>query len=78
VPTVQTVAMWFSAMLKVDGEVSSIWRTVVVFQAAEDWDAARLKAVELGRAKNETYANGDGRAVAHQCIGVETLDMLGE
>jgi hypothetical protein len=57
---------------------TEIWRTVVVFEAEDDWDAARLKAIELGRSKERTYSNADGAAVTHRFVGVETLDMLGD
>ena len=75
--------MWFSALLKVavsvaDTDDAGIWRTVVIFEADDDWDAARLKAVDLGRAKEQAFANAEGDVVTHRFLAVETLDMLGE
>jgi hypothetical protein len=73
--------VWFSAMLRVvtsvAGKPSSVWRTLVVFRAA-DWPDARNRAVALGRDKEDDYANGDGESVEHRLIAVETLDALGE
>jgi Domain of unknown function (DUF4288) len=75
--------MWFSALLTVAvsidaTEPTEIWRTVVVFEGDDDWETARLKAIELGRAKEATYSNAAGDAVTHRFVGVETLDMLGD
>jgi hypothetical protein len=74
--------MWFSALLSVavsvDAEPSSIWRTVIVFEADDEWESARQRALALGRMKEQTYKNDDGATVAHRLVAVETLDMLGE
>jgi hypothetical protein len=63
--------------VEIDESVSSIWRTVVVFEAADDWDVASARARELGVAKTRDYRNGDGNLVRHRFVGVESLDMLG-
>jgi Domain of unknown function (DUF4288) len=74
--------MWFSAMLSVavsvDAEPSSISRTVIVFEADDEWESARQRALALGRTKEQTYKNGDGATVVHRLVAVETLDVLGE
>jgi hypothetical protein len=74
--------MWFSAMLKiavtVSDAASSVWRTVVVFEVDDDWAAATMKALALGRQREQHYANADGASVEHRLLAVETLDRLGE
>jgi hypothetical protein len=75
--------MWFSAMLQVAVSVGSrgvqdLWSTVVVFECADDWDAAAEKARRLGESKEQEYLNGEGEAVAFRFVAVKTLDMLGD
>jgi len=50
---------------------------VVVF-LAKDFDDALLRALDLSRAMESTYLNGDGQEVRWRFIGVETLDQLGQ
>ena len=64
-------------LTSVAGKPSSVWRTVIVFRAA-DWADARDRAVALGRDKEDDFANADGELVEHRLIAVETLDALGE
>jgi hypothetical protein len=74
--------MWFSAMVRLllsiedEGPVD-YWRSVFVFQAP-DWEPARLRAIELGRAREESYLNVDGKEVELSLVEVETLDCLGD
>ncbi len=74
--------MWFSALLQLEvsvgGKPTSMSRTVVVFEAGEDWAEAEEKARTLGRSKEQSYANSDRETVRWSFRGLETLDMLGE
>jgi uncharacterized protein DUF4288 len=73
---------WFSTLLRFLTTVEAVGpttytRSVLVFKAA-DWEPARLRALELGRAHEATYENADGQRVARRLVEVETLDMLGD
>jgi hypothetical protein len=73
---------WFSTMVRlvtsVEGEgLTTYTRSVFVFRAA-DWESARARAIELGRAAEDSYANADGQRVERQLMRVETLDLLDE
>ena len=52
-------------------------RTVLVFRA-DSWEAAWLRAIELGRRAEAVYRNPEGREVSRRLLRVETLDMLGD
>jgi hypothetical protein len=62
----------------VDAAPASMWRTVIVFEADDEWKSARQRALAPGRTKEQTYENGNGATVVHRLVAVETLDMLGE
>lgn len=40
------------------------------------WDAAKARAIELGRAHEREYQNADGQRVAWRLVDVETLDLV--
>lgn len=75
-------AQWFSAMLRSvvlaenDGAIR-LARSVVVFRA-EDFEAARRRAVELGRASERSYLGGTGEQIRCRLLDIETLDLLGD
>jgi len=52
-------------------------RSVFIFQA-EDWEPARLRAIELGRSMEDSYLNESGERVSWRLVCVETLDLLGD
>jgi hypothetical protein len=52
-------------------------RSVLVFRAP-DWESARMRAIELGRAAEDSYVNADEQRVTRRLISVETLDLLGD
>ena len=73
---------WYSAMVVVTSTIegfgqSSFWRSVFVFRAI-DRQAAKAKALELGRALEDDYLNGSGARVKNVLNRVDTLDELGE
>jgi len=53
------------------------WRNVYVFRAKSE-DAALTRALELGRAEEETYLNVDGERVRWALRQIDTLDLLEE
>lgn len=73
---------WFSAMLRFviliedEGAVRQA-RSVIVF-LAEDWSAAKERAIALGQTSERTYIGGTGQEVRWRLEEVETLDELGE
>lgn len=74
--------MWFSTMLRfitsVEGAGPTTYvRSVFVFRAP-DWESANRRALDLGKASEETYLNADAQHVTRQLMRVETLDLLGD
>jgi hypothetical protein len=75
------VSEYFSAMVRLLTTVdevgpTSYTRTLFIFTAA-NWEAARLRAIELGRQAEASYQNEDGNRVERRLLYVETLDALG-
>jgi hypothetical protein len=73
---------WFSAAVRFRTAVEGVdgvsdTRSVFVFRA-QDWKSARARALELGRAAEEAYFNGDGQRVERRLLQVQTLDLLGD
>jgi hypothetical protein len=73
---------WFSTIVRlvtsVEGQGPTTYtRSVLVFRAA-DWESARARAIELGRAAEDSYANAAGQRVERRLMRVETLDLLGD
>ena len=72
---------WFSASLRlvilVEGhQESSLLNEIVHVFQAEDWKPAFERAVELGKAHETEYVNGDGERVRWRLDRVLTLDLL--
>jgi hypothetical protein len=72
--------MWFSTMVRLLTSIEGLGpttytRSVFVFRAG-DWESARLRAIELGRAAEDTYDNPNGQRVEQRLVCVETLDLL--
>ncbi|MFD0522587.1 DUF4288 domain-containing protein [Paractinoplanes durhamensis] len=54
------------------------YRTSVYLLRAADHEAARVRAVEIGREQERTYRNAEGALFRTALVGVDTLDMLGD
>jgi hypothetical protein len=74
---------WYSAMLNFvvaiegEGDVHRS-RSVIVFRAKEDdFEAARARAIEIGRARETEYLNAEGERVQWALEEIETIDTLG-
>ncbi|MEP6695313.1 MAG: DUF4288 domain-containing protein [Pseudonocardiales bacterium] len=73
-------AVWFSAMLRfmilvqgAGGDQMS--RSVILFRA-EDFPAAKARAVEIGLSMERTYTSNTDEEVRWRLVNIETLDML--
>lgn len=73
---------WFSTLVRLVTTVEGVGpttyvRSVFVFRAG-DWESARARAIELGRAAEDSFVNAEGQQVRRQLVHVETLDLLGQ
>lgn len=71
---------WFSARVRVvclveSGEPHDYADSLFIFRAA-DWDAAKSRAITLGRRIEEEYLNADGCRVRWVLKEILTLDMI--
>lgn len=71
---------WFSAMVRLaliagNAGTETYMRSVFVFRAAE-WGDARVRALELGRSREDEYLNSEGKRVLVRLLEIETLDLL--
>jgi len=75
-------SVWFSAMLRFvilveRGGGDDLARSVVLFRA-DDFPAAKARAIEIGLGMEQTYQSNTDEQVRWRLLGVETVDMLGE
>lgn len=71
---------WFSCRIRFvhysNGNPSCLIRTSSYLLKARDFEAARLRALEIGRREERIYPNADGGMARTAMIQVEALDML--
>ncbi|GAA2648166.1 DUF4288 domain-containing protein [Paractinoplanes durhamensis] len=76
------MTVWFSTSMRfaeyTDDTTFFRYRTSVYLLRAADHEAARVRAVEIGREQERTYRNAEGALFRTALVGVDTLDMLGD
>ena len=65
-------------MCLVDGIGGVRYEDDAIVLKAANWDDARTRALDLGRAKEKTYRNSENRQVRWALERLVTLDELGE
>ena len=59
------------------GDEAEDYDDSVVILRANGWDSALERALEVGRGREEAYANPNGETVRRRLFAIRTLDELG-